>query len=259
MQSQSVRLAQAAVAGAMLLSPLLLRAQAVRSAASSAHLVGMVKDSSGSPLNAVEVWVRGTDLYAHTNDAGGFRLPELMPGPVKLLVRRLGFEQANVDLELRPGRTDSLVISLTAVATNLPGVVVEEESRVKRILAGFYDRRSKGFGHFFTRAEIEDKHPQDFTDIVRTTPGVSIQTISGRRQVRFSRSAMSPRGDCPPQYWVDGMRIENASADEFPPGDIEGIEIYAGTATIPSQFAPRTVQVQKTCGAIVIWTRVPGT
>ncbi len=242
-----------------MLAPSLLRAQNVRPASAVANLVGMVKDSSGIALNAVEVWIRGTDLFAHTNDAGGFRLPGLTPGPVKLLVRRLGFEQANVDLDLRAGRTDSLVISMTSVAATLPGVVVEEESRVRRILAGFYDRRSKGFGHFYTRSEIEDRHPQDFTDIVRQTPGVTIQTIGGRRQVRFSRSAMNPRGDCPPQYWVDGMRIENASADEFPPSDIEGLEIYAGTATIPSQFAPRAVQVQKTCGAIVIWTRVPGT
>jgi len=86
---------------------------------------------------------------------------------------------------------------------------------------------------------------------------VTITTVSGRRQVRFQRSALGPRGDCPPQYWVDGMRVEQASADEFPPNDIEALEIYAGQATIPPQFAPRAVQAVKTCGVIVIWTRVP--
>jgi hypothetical protein len=257
MKRVSMRISMLAAFAAAAVAPAILCAQP--RAAQTASLVGMVKDSLGAPINGVEVWVRGTDLFAHTDDKGGFRLPYIPVGTAKVTLRRLGFEQATVDLELRSGRTDSLVISLTAVASNLPGVVVEEESRSKRLLAGFWDRRSKGFGHFFTRDEIEAKHAQDFTDIVRTTPGVMVVTIGGRRQVRFSRSAASPRGDCPPQYWVDGMRVENASADEFPPGDIEALEVYSGTATIPSQFAPRMIQMQKTCGAIVVWTRLPGT
>ena len=249
--------ARAALAGTMFLAPVVGRAQ-VRAPAGTS-LVGLVKDSAGTPLVGVEVWVRGTDFYTHTNEAGGFRLATVPTGTVKVSLRRLGFEQATVDLELRAGRTDSLVISLTAVAASLPGVLIEDESRSARLLAGFWDRRSKGFGHFFTRDEIAARHPQDFTDIVRTTPGVSIQMVNGRRQVRFSRSALNPRGDCPPQYWLDGMRMENASADEIAPGDIEALELYSGTATIPLQFAPRAVQIQKTCGAVVVWTRIPGT
>ena len=69
----------------------------------------------------------------------------------------------------------------------------------------------------------------DFTDIVRMMPCVSIITI------------------------------ENASPDEFPPQDVEALEIYAGVSTIPPQFAPRSFTIGvKTCGAIVIWTRLPG-
>jgi Carboxypeptidase regulatory-like domain/TonB-dependent Receptor Plug Domain len=254
----SVRLsARAATFGALLFVAPVLGAQSRLPAASV--LVGMVKDSAGIPLQGVEVWLRGTDLYAHTGADGGFRLAGVPAGSAKVMLRRLGFEQATVDLDLRAGRTDSLVVSLTAVVANLPGVVVEADARSKQLLPGFWDRRSKGFGHFFTRDEIEAAHPQDFTDILRTTPGVNITSISGRRQVRFSRAAFNTRGDCPPQYWVDGMRVENASADEFPPQDVEALEVYAGAATIPSQFAPRAVQVQKTCGAIVIWTRLPGT
>ena len=56
------------------------------------------------------------------------------------------------------------------------------------------------------------------------------------------------------------MRVENASPDEFPPQDVEGIELYAGSATIPPQFAPRFQSIRtQTCGAVVIWTRLPGT
>ena len=223
-------------------------------------LVGLVRDSSGRGIPNVEVWLRGSDLYTHTNDLGGFRLPGAPVGAVKITVRRLGFEQTTVDLTLRDGQTDSLVVALTAVAAALPGVVVEDEAmtRSKRLLAGFWERRSRGFGHFYPRDEIEKREPHDFTDIVRMTPSVNIVNINGRKVVRFGRSP-GLRGDCPPQYWVDGMRIENASPDEFPPQDVEAIELYAGSATIPAQFAPRVTSFRnQTCGVIVIWTRLPG-
>lgn len=235
--------------------------QAQVRALAAANLVGLVRDSSGSPIGGVEVWIRGTDLYTHTNDSGGFRLMGAPGGPTKVALRRMGFEQALVDLQLRLGRTDSLVVSMTSVAATLPGVLVEDEAttRSKRLLAGFWERRSRGFGHFFTRDEIEARNAHEFTDIVRTTPGVSVVMVNGRRSIRFSRSGFTGRGDCPPQYVVDGMRLENATPDEFPPQDIEALEIYNGISTIPAQFAPRVLQQQRTCGAIVIWTRLPGT
>lgn len=227
----------------------------------TATLVGLVRDSAGRPISGVEVWVRGSDLYALTNDAGGFRLGSVPPGGVKVSIRRLGYEPAVVELQLRSGRIDSLVIALTTMAASLPGVQVEEEAmtRSKRLLAGFWERRSRGFGHYFTREEIEKKEPHDFTDIVRTTAGVSIVYANGRKTIRFSRSP-GIRGECPPQYWVDGMRLEGATPDEFRPGDVEAVEMYSGISTIPPQFAPRTMNVRnQTCGAIVIWTRLPGT
>ena len=252
----------AATTVAMLASSAILGAQSgpatVVATLSLATLVGSVRDSAGRPVVGAEVWLRGSDLYTHTNDLGGFRLPPSQPGDVKLSVRRLGYEPALVELKLRGGQIDSLVLSLTISATTLPGVVVEGEadSRSKRLLAGFWDRRARGFGHFVTREEIIKKEPHDFTDIVRHLPGVQIVSRNGRGVIRFPRSP-GTRGDCPPQYWVDGMRIENATPDEFPASDIEAVEVYAGAATIPPQFMPKMTTYA--CGVIVIWTRLPGT
>lgn len=247
---------RAVVLGTLSLLPAALGAQALMTT-----LVGIVRDSAGRPIPKVEIWVRGSDLFTYTDDAGGFRLPVIPVGDVKMTTRRLGYAPATVDLTLRAGQKDSLVLVLTAFAALLPGVLVEDESmaRSHRILAGFWDRRSRGFGHFYTRDEIERKEPHDFTDIVRMTAGVSVLSSNGRKVIRFSRNA-GMRGDCPPQYWVDGMRLENASPDEFPPQDVEAIELYSGISTIPPQFAPKMQSFgARTCGAIVIWTRIPGT
>ncbi len=223
-----------------------------------AALVGTVRDSAGHPIPGVEVRFQGSLFFAaRTNDSGAFRLASLPTGPASVVVRRLGFGPTSVDVRLRAGQTDSLVVALTAVAFTIDGVLVEDEyeARSHRILAGFWDRRARGFGNYVTRADIERRNPHDFTDIARMIPSVNVQTRNGRRVIRFNRSSSGPR-DCPPQYFVDGMRIENGSPDEFSPHDIEAVEIYSGPATVPPQFTARPFSY--TCGAVVIWTRIPG-
>ena len=222
-----------------------------------ATLVGVVRDSAGVPIPAVEVRFTGADLVSvRTNDSGGFRMVNLPVGIGKVSVRRMGFAPATAEVRLRSGRTDSLVFSLTALATTLAGVLVEDEyeERSHRLLAGFWERRSRGFGYYLTRDDIEKRDAHEFTDLARMAPSVTIATKNGRRVIRFNRAAGAR--DCPPQYVVDGMKIENGSPDEFTPQDVEAIELYSGPATIPPQFAPRFNSF--TCGAVVIWTRLPG-
>jgi hypothetical protein len=229
-----------------------------RAQSQNAGLVGIVRDSAGQPLRDAEVRVIGvTRLYAITTDSGGFRFAALAPGATSVLVRRLGFAPDSIRVILRAARVDSLVVTLTSVAATLPGVLVEDEAdaRSHRLLAGFWERRSRGFGSFLTRNEIDQRDAHDFVDLTRMVPSLRVVTMNGRPTLRFNRSGTIR--DCPPQYVVDGLRIENGSPDEFSPRDIEAIELYAGPATTPPQFTNRPFSY--TCGAIVIWTRLPGT
>ena len=225
-----------------------------------ASLVGVVRDTAGAPVSGVEVWLRGSDLYTHTADNGGFRLLDITPGDAKLTVRRMGYEPITVDIRLSAGVRDTVVISMSMVAASLEGISVEEArmTRSTKLLKGFWDRKASGFGHFVTREEIDAKDAHSFTDLVRMTPGVNIITVGGRQTIRLRNTG--GRGDCPPQYWLDGVRLDNAGPEEFVPGTLEAIEVYNGIATIPPQFSPRLVNYgPKTCGAIVVWSRLPGT
>src|SRR4051812_16319945 len=76
-------------------------------------LVGVIRDSSGHAISGVEVRLAGQELFTYTNDIGGFRLASMPVGAVKLSARRMGFAPATVDLTLRVGRIDSLVLSLS--------------------------------------------------------------------------------------------------------------------------------------------------
>ena len=253
MASYSILLARGMVVAAMCGAPL----TAAHAQLLPATLVGLVRDSSGTPIPGAEVRFTGTDFVSvRTNDSGGFRMINLPTGTATVSVRRMGFAPASLEVRLRSGRSDSLVFSLTALATSIAGVLVEDEyeARSRRLLAGFWDRRARGFGYFLTRADIEKRDAHEFVDLARMVPSVTVGTRNGRKTIRFSRG--STARDCPPQYVVDGMRIENGSPDEFTPQDVEAIELYSGPATIPPQFAPRFNSY--TCGAVVIWTRLPG-
>ena len=249
----SLRIRVALAAGVACCMP-----NAVRAQSQYAGLVGVVRDSAGHALRDAEVRIGGSArIAAITNDSGGFRLAALAPGATAIVVRRLGFAPDTVTLILRAGRVDSLVLALGVVAASLPGVLVEDEAdaRSHRLLADFWARRARGFGSFITRDEIEKRDAHSFVDLTRMVPSVRVVTMNGRETLRFGRSGTLR--DCPPQYVVDGLRIESGSPDEFLPTDIEAVEIYPGPSTTPPQFTSRPFSY--TCGAIVIWTRLPGT
>ena len=229
---------------------------AALAAQAPATLVGAVRDSAGKPIAGVEVRLDRGAIQARTNDSGAFRLKNVPPGRTRVYLRRLGFVPASTDITLHPGIVDSLAVGLSMSVASLPGVLVEDEAttRSHQLLPGFWDRRSQGFGHFLTREDIERRQTSNFVDLVRLVPSANVLVVNGRTTIRLKRWTTSR--DCPPQYWVDGMRVEQATPDEFSPDDLEAVEIYAGPATIPVQFAPRPYSY--TCGAIVIWTRLPG-
>jgi hypothetical protein len=76
---------------------------------------------------------------------------------------------------------------------------------------------------------------------------------NGRPTLHFSRVA---RNNCPPQYYVDGMQVTGFNIDDMPPGDVEAVELYAGSAGLPPEF--NRMRSTAICGSVIIWTRIPG-
>jgi hypothetical protein len=238
-----------ALAAALLLFPLAGGAQ-------PRGLVGLVRDSSGRGVPGAEVRTRGDLLVARSDDSGRFQVARMPDSARGVLVRRLGFAPQRARIRRSDGTTDSILVTLAALAQELPELTVQEyhDSISHAVLAGFWQRRSHGFGKFVTRDEIERKGSSRFVDVVRAVSSVTIQTYRGRPEIRFRGSVGSMFRDCPPQYWVDGIPLENGSADEFSPDNVEAIELYASPATTPPQFSTRS----RTCGTVVVWTRLPG-
>jgi hypothetical protein len=225
--------------------------------AQSQTLTGTVHDSRGAPLQYAVVSLRGLNREARTDSVGVFKFVELKAGDLVLDVRRLGYQPRIVALVIPLANSTPLRVILEEGVVKLATVEVSEQNkRVKKYMEAFERRRRSGSGQFVTRGELIARNPTRLSDALRDLPGIQISRVGVRgTTLRFTSSA-SIRRDCVPQYWVDGQLARGADVDDFPPGDVEGIELYSGPATTPMQFSPLGPSL--TCGAVVIWTRPPG-
>ena len=239
--------------------PVLLLSTAAWSASAQSvgSISGTVKDSAGTPIPGVEVVLLRTKGAVYSDSLGVFRLTNIPAGKRELHFRRLGFAPKSVDTEIAEGKSVDLAIVLEVSATVIDGMTVEELTHRRQMLSDFYERSASGFGHFVTREQIEKRNPMNLSDMMRMIPGARLTPVrnGGQATLRFSR-AQGPR-DCPPQYWVDGVKTWNLNIDDIVPQDVEGIEVYSGASTVPPQF--NTKEGTTICGVILIWTRVPGT
>jgi hypothetical protein len=225
----------------------------------SATLVGWIRDSSGTAVVGASVQADGGDVVARTDSAGRFRIASLDPGKTTFNVRRLGFTPHTFEVTLRPASVDSVAVTMAAAVALLDAIKANASARLQyQYIEDFYKRRAKGGGGFFvTRDDIEVHHSSLLSDALRFAPNVRITRPGSSRSgggLRFNINN-SKAYDCPPQIWVDGRRIRGAEVDDYPAGDVEAVELYAGPASVPSQFS---LSLNTTCGTVLIWTRIPG-
>ena len=216
----------------------------------TARLTGTVRDSSGSPVALAQLTV--LDVRSLSDSTGRFVLDALPAGSGVLRVRRLGFAPLDVSLLLAEGRTDSVMVVLAMVARALPELTTTDAGAATR-MSDFNRHRQSGQGHYFNRKEIEERKVQRLSDLVRRVPGVRLlPDRAGRYQLRMTRTA----GNCPPDFYLDGIRAPFLNVDDVPLNDIEALEVYRGNSALPPEFNSRLGN--PSCGAIVIWTRAPG-
>jgi hypothetical protein len=215
---------------------------------------GTVKDENGASVPNVEVAVPKAGVVVHTDSLGKFLVTRLTPGLFDISFRRLSYAPMTLSLQVTSNDTTDVDVTLTMTADQLQTVVVQGKAERKRQIQGFEERRKLGMGHFITRTEIEQRNPLVLSEMARVIPGVQLTptNIVGRMTLRFSR-----RPDCPPAYFLDGLFMTNFNIDDVPARDVEAVELYAGFAGLPPEFM-RQMGTQF-CGAVVIWTRIPGT
>ena len=281
-----------ASAGLVVAAAAVARAQPVATTqrAANAPSVGALRgtvlvDSLNVPIRDAEVSVPALGLRTLTDSLGTFLLRGVPLGRQVVRVRRLGYESIVTILTFAPNDTLDREFGLASLATKLPEVEVRGSAALIRTgkLSEFDRRRASGFGHFITQAQLEKSEGRLTSDVLRTLPGLKLMRdprkptqwyVGNSRGVQsFLRNQDSI---CMAGIIVDGATVYDGSGDDveivniggrpverpvaaepfnvnsIPPGEIAGIEYYAGAATMPAELN----STRNTCGLLVIWTRI---
>lgn len=209
---------------------------------------------------------------ATTDSAGRFAIDAGVSG--MLSIRALGYAPLDTNLAPRMAGDSAFVVIMRPVQS-LPTVEVLANGKPARYASTgrfdeFYERRSKGFGKFFTREDIDAGHKALIIDLLREIPGVRV--IQPRRDVplslRFARCTAA-KGGLPPVFsagaahadqandlvavHVDGHQLSSRDAVDFLDGmkavEVEAMEVYQGPSQLPAEARGNA------CAAIYIWTR----
>ena len=238
-----------------------VRAQGVvaQSQTKSAALIGSIHDSEGHPIDNADVSIVSMNALARTDSAGRFQLRSLDAGRVTVTIRRLGFDPESFDFTLHAMTDDSVAVTMQQNVQLLDAMRSNAAlSHRFAALEEFYKRRSRGTGgSFLTRADIERRNTTVLSEVLRNVPGVRILRGAGTQEggVRFASSSTRSQV-CRPNIWIDGQLARDMEVDEIPANDVEAMELYPGPSTTPMQFSQQATSYA--CGAIVIWTRLPG-
>jgi hypothetical protein len=252
---------KSSVAPPALLAPLLaLSALCVPPAyaQSEIRLSGVVTSLDGGPLSGAQFQLARSRVRTLSGSDGRYELRGMTAGPDVLVVELIGYKTLEVALDLTgPNERD---VQLQIEPVLLETVEVSVSPRTGAI-AGFFERRERGAGMFYTREEIGRMQARLVTDVLRRVPGAQLQPVSGpfgtSLELSFGRGSGSAgfRG-CPVAYFVDGVAFQVApdvGINNFVQvHDVAGIEVYSGSSRIPSQFNPSAGRAR--CGVVAIWT-----
>jgi hypothetical protein len=288
----TLRASCATLAVALAVWPSQIAAQVVRGR--------LVDHDTDRPIARATVLLRdrrgGVVASIETRGDGEYRLRAPGPGSYTIEALRIGYRpglQGPVELEA----TDDwdTEYRLQAVPVNLPSLgVTGQRARADSVhltRVGFWHRQRSDFGHFMTRAVIEERAAQRVTDLLSGIPGVRMVLSGGgstRTSIQLRGSLLSSGGVCHPRVIIDGLIVIRGDArprgqsrgglpegpdtetafttvmeaseisidDVIHPSDMEAMEVYRTAAQVPVQFGGGSIATQ--CGVIVIWTRRGG-
>jgi TonB family protein len=212
---------------------------------------GTLRDPQGLPIAGAQVTVAGTTLVGESDDRGEFTLAKARAGETSIRVKRIGFLPDTVRVNVLAGQTVPVEITLSRVAVELSPLVVYGRRNMGGHMSGFYDRLTRGGGHFFTREQIERRNPVNMTDLFRLVPGARVVNSNmGSNAVRFRNAR------CAPLVWLDGTPAYSGELplDALDPRTFEGIEIYSGPAGVPAEYMGNR-SMSSSCGTIILWSR----
>ena len=216
-------------------------------------------------IPGVELIAEGGQVLNRTDAAGMLQVRVIGTAPFVGQMRRVGYVPSLVTVTGREPEDSVLVLLAPTSAQTLGVVEVITEAVVARFAE--FDRRrlSGGPGVFLTDSQIAKAGQFRLTDVFRRISSLYVWDSAGTYLVTSARSRrpvititattqVHDLAPCVLQVLVDNVRMPwGFDLNLLDRGDIHGIEIYSGPATVPPEY--NGTSKQSTCGIIAIWTK----
>lgn len=228
-----------------------------RAATATASMSGTVVDSSGAPIEGVEVVVPSLQVSTRTDVGGAFRLADLTVGSHAVVARKFGYGPLDATLTFAANETLNRLMVLSRV-TIINEVKVTAADRGIR---GFAEHKALGIGTFRTREDLEPLEGSTLAGVIAQFPAVRVLSGIGRHAVPIRQRGCIPDFAsqkckiCPTKVIIDGM-VANPGGEMFDLGflavtEIEAIEHYPEANEVPTRYFANDTR----CGVLVIHMR----
>jgi len=229
-------------------------------AQNTAIIRGRVVSPDLKAIAGAEVRLRGTSGLALSDSAGVFEIGNVDAGHVVIDARRLGYLAQQFELDLAPGSSRRVQLTLPVVAADLPTVHVTDTLGKPARYANthrydqFFERKAVGIGKFITREQIDAASKSNTAELLQGMSGVKVRRIGNEWKVQFTRCQMGIPGIDDPsefiQVFINGHYVGRASQlNDILPAEIEMMEVYKSPTELPPAARGNG------CGAVFIWTR----
>jgi len=241
------------------------------------RIIGVYDETSGQPIQAVEISETATGTSVMTSATGAANLGFIVPKGGEIRLRKIGFEEQTMTISMGASDTLPITVLMKRVA-ELPAVVTKDAAPryMSPILKAFEERRKNHASGYFIDDSILRKEDNRALGnvLVAHAPGAIVKQVSS---ANFLLKSPRCSNGGQPDVYVDGVplahlddprwpmpkgrnRFTNPPSDprdfpidlnQFSVRDLAGIEYYPDNATMPVQFS----RTASGCGALFLWTR----
>jgi hypothetical protein len=226
-------------------------------AADGASVAGVVRDSTGEPIEGARVTVSGIAHEWRTRADGGFLARGIPAGARVVTVAALGFVPERRLLDVAAHDSAYLALSATRLITTLAAVTVKERDAKNALKSDLEQRRRAGFGYWADSVALQRlpgvkeafSLPGTWAMDTPGDPETSWRIfMTGIYSMPLTGGAVST---CQPTVWVDGMVSDITYLTQLTKDEIGLIEVYTSAAAAPTQFAG----TRTNCGIVLIWRK----
>lgn len=196
----------------------------------AAFVEGVVTDSAGTTLPGVNVRIRGVQKGTSTAPDGSYRISSISPGQRTIVASFVGYQTVRRTIQLEPGETRTLNITLTPTAVGMDEMVVT---------AFGVDREERSLGYAVENVSGAELAETEEVNIMNSlsgrVPGLTITSGSAglaSTPTVTIRGESSLSGENRPLYVVDGVPINNTPNTQFAASQSTQVDFGNGLSQI---------------------------